>query len=91
MVGNIAPDGSASFFDVLFKLADLTRARHYPMPLPVFASTEAERDLLLAMKPVRNVDGLAAEADVMFVGVGQISQPRRCTRTGSSRATRCSS
>jgi DNA-binding transcriptional regulator LsrR (DeoR family) len=74
MVGNIAPDGSATFFDVLSKLADLTRARHYPMPLPVYASTEAERDQLLAMAPVRKVHSLAAEADLVMVGVGQMSR-----------------
>ena len=35
LVGNIAPDGSASFFDTLTRLADLTQARHYPIPLPL--------------------------------------------------------
>src|SRR5687768_9835997 len=33
LVGNISPDGSASFFDTLARLADLTKARHYPVPL----------------------------------------------------------
>ena len=35
LVGNIAPDGSASLFDTLTRLADLTKAQHYPIPLPV--------------------------------------------------------
>jgi len=37
LVGNIAPDGSASFYDVITRVADAVRAPHYPMPLPVIA------------------------------------------------------
>lgn len=72
MVGNITPDGSASFFDVLSKLADLTESRHYPMPLPVVADSPAERDLLIGLKPVRRVHTLAVAADVTISGIGQI-------------------
>lgn len=72
LVGNIAPDGSASFFDTLTRLADLTQARHYPIPLPVVAATPEERDLLVAIEPVKRVHALAARADLTVVGVGQI-------------------
>jgi DNA-binding transcriptional regulator LsrR (DeoR family) len=72
LVGNITPDGSASFYDVLSKLADLTLARHYPMPLPVVMRNREERDLLLALEPVRRVHQLAERADITVVGVGQI-------------------
>ena len=72
LVGNIAPDGSASFFDTLTRLADLTKALHYPIPLPVVAATRDERDLLVAIEPVRRVHALAARADLTIVGVGQM-------------------
>lgn len=72
LIGNISRDGSASFYDVLSKLADLTEARHYPMPLPVLASSPAEREQLLALETVRKVRALAARADLTLVGVGQI-------------------
>lgn len=72
LVGNIAPDGSASLFDTLSRLADLTQARHYPIPLPVVAASPAERELLLALETVRRVHMLAARADLTLVGVGQI-------------------
>ena len=72
LVGNIAPDGSASFFDALTRLADLTQARHYPIPLPVVAATPKERDLLIAIEPVKRVRELAARADLTVVGVGQM-------------------
>jgi DNA-binding transcriptional regulator LsrR (DeoR family) len=72
LVGNIAPDGSASFFDTLTRLADLTQARHYPIPLPLVAASPAERQLLLSIEPVRHVHALAARADLTIVGVGQM-------------------
>lgn len=72
LIGNIARDGSASFFDVLSKLADLTQARHYPMPLPVIASSPQEREQLLGLDAVRKVRALAEQADLTLVGVGQI-------------------
>ena len=72
LVGNIAPDGSASFFDTLTRLADLTQARHYPIPLPLVAASAAEKELLLSIEPVRHVYALAARADLTIVGVGQM-------------------
>jgi len=72
LVGNIAPDGSASFYDVITRVADAVRAPHYPMPLPVIASTQTEKKLLLAQKPVDHVVDLARRADVTFVGVGHL-------------------
>jgi DNA-binding transcriptional regulator LsrR (DeoR family) len=30
LIGNIAPDGSASFYDVIQRLADKLHAPHYP-------------------------------------------------------------
>ena len=38
LTGNIAPDGSASFYNVIFDLADTVKTRIFPMPLPVIAS-----------------------------------------------------
>jgi DNA-binding transcriptional regulator LsrR (DeoR family) len=74
LVGNIAPDGSASFYDVITRVADAVRAPHFPMPLPVIASTTSEKKLLLAQKPVKHVIDLAHRADVTFVGVGHIGE-----------------
>jgi DNA-binding transcriptional regulator LsrR (DeoR family) len=74
LVGNISPDGSASFFDGVARLADLTKARHYPMPLPVFVSSEAEREQLLQINPVSRIRAIAEKAELRLVGVGQIDQ-----------------
>lgn len=72
LVGNISPDGSASFYDVLTRMSDLVQAQHYPMPLPLFASSAEERDLFAGLSTVRKVRALAQRADLTLVGVGQI-------------------
>lgn len=74
LVGNISPDGSASFFDALGRLADLTKAQHFPMPLPVFLSSTGEREKLLHIDPIQRVRALAEKTDLRLVGVGQMDE-----------------
>lgn len=73
LIGNIAPDGSASFFDVVMRISDKVRAPHYPMLVPVISHTAGERAAFHALPPVQRVLELARAADVVFVGVGQMS------------------
>jgi DNA-binding transcriptional regulator LsrR (DeoR family) len=83
LVGNIAPDGSASFYDVIIRIADAVRAPHYPMPLPVIAATTHEKQLFLAQKSVASVVDLARQADVTFVGIGQIGEAAPLVQDGA--------
>lgn len=73
LIGNIAPDGSASFYDVIMRIADKLHAPHYPMPVPVISDSPAERAQFHALRRVQAVVGLAQQADVTFIGVGQMS------------------
>lgn len=82
LVGNIAPDGSASFYDVIMRIADAVKAPHYPMPLPVIASTVHEKALFLSQKSVTSVIDLAKQADVTFVGVGQMGDSAPLVQDG---------
>lgn len=72
LIGNIAPDGSASFYDVIQRLADKLHAPHFPMSVPLVSDTPQERALFHALGPVQAVVRLAQSADVTFVGVGQM-------------------
>jgi DNA-binding transcriptional regulator LsrR (DeoR family) len=74
LVGHISMQGSASFFDVLARLSDLTEAPHYPMPLPVVVPTRDQRDQLLRLEPVIRVIELGEAADVTLVGVGRMDE-----------------
>jgi DNA-binding transcriptional regulator LsrR (DeoR family) len=74
LLGNMMSDGSASAYNVIIRMADRVNARHYPMPLPVFARSKRERELLHNQEPVHNILELAKDADVTFVGVGNIGE-----------------
>ncbi|MHC8509687.1 MAG: sugar-binding transcriptional regulator [Rhodospirillales bacterium] len=73
LVGNLAPDGSSSFNDVIMRIGDTTRAPHYPMAVPVVATSRKERDTLCAQKPIQSNIALAHAADVAFIGIGEIN------------------
>lgn len=72
LTGNIAPDGSASFYNVIFSMAEAVKARSFPMPLPVIASSAGEREALHNQPMVRDTLALAARADVTFIGIGAL-------------------
>ena len=72
LTGNIAPDGSASYYNVIFNMADAVKARMFPMPLPVIASSATEREMLLRQPMVKETLSLAAKADITFVGIGDL-------------------
>ncbi|MFT4794057.1 MAG: DNA-binding transcriptional regulator LsrR (DeoR family) [Paracoccaceae bacterium] len=71
LTGNIAPDGSAAYFNVVFTMADAVKAPSFPMPLPVIASSANERDMLHRQKTVRATLDMAAKAQITFVGIGE--------------------
>ncbi|MBB2676279.1 MULTISPECIES: sugar-binding transcriptional regulator [Rhizobium] len=72
LTGNIAPDGSAAYYNVIFSMADAVKARHFPMPLPVLVTSAEERELLHGQQLVRSTLDMSAQADVTFVGIGEL-------------------
>jgi len=74
LTGNVAPDGSASVYNVIFSMADRVQAPHYPMPLPVVVSSPEERALLHGQTVVQSTLSLAAAASVAFVGIGELDR-----------------
>lgn len=72
LTGNVAPDGSAAYYNVLFTIADAVKARSFPMPLPVIASSPEERELLHRQPMIRSTLDLAALAEITFVGIGDL-------------------
>jgi DNA-binding transcriptional regulator LsrR (DeoR family) len=72
LTGNIAPDGSAAYYNVIFTLADTVKARSFPMPLPVIVSSPDERAMLLSQPMIQPTLALAAQANVTFIGLGDL-------------------
>ncbi len=82
LIGNIAPDGTATLLDAVSRAADAVNAPHYPMPCPLFAETRAERDALMEQRQIRQVIALAQSADVTFVGIGSMVEDAPLVQDG---------
>jgi DNA-binding transcriptional regulator LsrR (DeoR family) len=76
LVGAIAQDGSSNRYDVAMHMSERTGSKHFMLPAPLFADNEAERDQWCNHRLYGIVENLSSQADVAFVGVGDISH--RC-------------
>lgn len=72
LTGNIAPDGSTSYYNVLFSLSERVTAHCYPLMLPVIAATPEERDTLQRQPGNERALTLAANADTAIIGIGDL-------------------
>jgi DNA-binding transcriptional regulator LsrR (DeoR family) len=74
LTGNIGPDGTAAYYNVIFSMANSVEARHFPMPLPVFVSSEEERKVMHGLSLIRSTLSMAAAADLALVGIGEMDE-----------------
>lgn len=72
LAGNIAPDGSAAYYNVLFNLSEMVTARSYPLMVPVIAESAAEKASLHRQPGNSRVIAMAAQADTAIVGLGDL-------------------
>ncbi|OYX41677.1 MAG: DNA-binding transcriptional regulator [Rhodobacterales bacterium 32-67-9] len=72
LLGGLTRNYAANPHDVMHRLAEKTGATAYVMPVPFFANTVEDREVLLAQRGVSDVVRLAAGADLMIVGIGTV-------------------
>lgn len=72
LLGGLTRNYSANPHDVMHRLAQKTGAPAFVMPVPFFANSVEDREVLLAQRGVRDVFELAARADLKFVGIGVV-------------------
>lgn len=82
LAGNLMPDGAATFYSVIFAVADKIKALSYPMVLPVLASSREERILLHAQSTIQSTLKLAQQANIAFVGIGDLGAEAPIYRDG---------
>ncbi len=70
LLGGVTRNYAANPHDVMHRLTEKTGAAAYVMPIPFFANTVEDREVLLAQRGVREIFELAARADPMIVGIG---------------------
>lgn len=74
LVGNMHPDGTATAYNIVVRMANRIGSQHNPMPLPVLVRNAAELPVLQAQEPVFRTLELCANADATFVGIGHIDE-----------------
>lgn len=72
LTGNIAPDGSTAYYNVLFSLSEVVTAHCYPLMLPVVAATAEERQALQRQPGNARVLKMAQDADIAIIGIGDL-------------------
>jgi DNA-binding transcriptional regulator LsrR (DeoR family) len=72
LVGAIAQDGSSNPYDVALRTAEKTSSKYFLLPSPFIADSAEERKQWCRHRLYRVVETLAAQADVAFVGIGEI-------------------
>lgn len=72
LLGGLNRNYAANPHDVMHRLADKTGAEAYFMPVPFFANSQDDREVLLAQRGVRDVLNMAAKSSLKLVGVGTV-------------------
>jgi DNA-binding transcriptional regulator LsrR (DeoR family) len=70
LLGGVTRNYAANPHDVMHRLTEKTGAAAFVLPVPVFANSVEDREVLLAQRGVGEVFELAARADPMIVGIG---------------------
>ena len=72
LLGGLTRNYAANPHDVMHRLAGKTGASAFVMPVPFFANTVTDREVLLAQRGVREVFELAARSSLKLVGIGEM-------------------
>lgn len=73
MIGAIASDGSCTRYDVPLWMAEKTQGKYFILPAPLFADSQADKELWCNHRIYRMVMDKATQADVTFIGIGQMT------------------
>ena len=82
VLGDVPHRVGANPFDVIHALADKTKASAYLPPVPFYANTPADRDMLFRQRGVAEAFRLAAQAGFFVLGIGEVSEAAFLCRSG---------
>ena len=74
LIGTIAHDGSSNRYDVALPASQKTQSKYFLLPAPLYADSTTDRALWCNHRLYHVVEGLAAQADVAFIGIGTIGE-----------------
>ncbi len=82
LLGGLTRNYSVNPHDVMHRIAEKTGALSYVMPVPFFANTAEDREVLLAQKGVEEVFAMANHADLKVVGIGTVEADAQLVASG---------
>ncbi|MFW2543721.1 sugar-binding transcriptional regulator [Primorskyibacter sp. 2E107] len=82
LLGGLTRNFAANPHDVMHLLAEKTGARAYVMPVPFFANTSEDREVLLSQRGVAEVFQLAETAPLKIVGIGTVEPETQLVTSG---------
>lgn len=82
LLGGLTRNYTANPHDVMHRIAEKTGAQAHVMPVPFFANTAEDRQVLLSQRGVREVFDLANHADLKVVGIGTVEADAQLVSSG---------
>ncbi len=82
LLGGLTRNYAANPYDVMHRIAEKTGMQAHVMPVPFFANTHEDRDVLLAQRGVREVFDLANGAELKLVGLGTVDTDAQLVLSG---------
>jgi DNA-binding transcriptional regulator LsrR (DeoR family) len=82
LLGGLTRNYAANPHDVMHRLAEKTGAQAYVMPVPFFANSVEDLEVLLSQRGVREVFDLSNRAPLKIVGIGTVHQRTQLVATG---------
>ncbi|MEM0948005.1 MAG: sugar-binding transcriptional regulator [Pseudomonadota bacterium] len=82
LMGGLTRNFAANPHDVMHRLAEKTGAEAYFMPVPLFANSSEDRDIILAQRGVPDVMAMATSADLKIVGIGTVGPEAQMLQAG---------
>ena len=82
LLGGLTRNYAANPYDVMHRVAEKTGTQAYVMPVPFFANTAEDREVLLSQRGVNEVFQLAKGASLKVVGIGTVDRHAHLVKTG---------
>lgn len=82
VLGGLTRNYAVNPHDVMHTLAQKTGAQAYVMPVPFFANSESDREVLLSQPGVRDIFDLSNSATLTFVGMGTADPGAQLVESG---------
>ena len=82
LLGGLTRKFAANPYDVIHGLAEKTGADAYMLPVPLFAKSRSDKEVLMAQAGIRDVFEMSRAASPLLVGVGEVDGHAHLSETG---------